>query len=391
MVRAEEDRRGAPAQKNVLEQMERGHDIDSVHSSQRGGRMCTMVGAMFCVCVVVATLLLWENLGFGSDAGYVVRPPASVRGGERGRWKGFSGEASLRGSHGEGSRRRHMRRAVSSKRLQERHVKQLLAQRALDLAQKAVISEVAAKYAPASFLAAHRRPEHDAIVDVTQSPTIRDRVTDQVEGELLDAHYAGHYNPIAREVARQLPGLSRTQRNNILEPIATTATRRAFANMAHQADATWVDHGLGENKHAGWIEDQIRGNLENTHPAPPAAHPKRHGAGSSSSGASAMRLPGLGDVHSPEDAAKALERLALTPHTIAANVADANSRSGEGDEGKEGEGEQEGEEREDGSHGASRGLQRTLHAALRSKEDADGLDFDGGNDLHSALERQQKV
>ena len=41
---------------------------------------------------------------------------------------------------------------MSSKRVRDRHVKQLLAQRALALAQQEVITEVSAKYAPAIFL-----------------------------------------------------------------------------------------------------------------------------------------------------------------------------------------------------------------------------------------------
>jgi len=309
MVRAEDE--GAHRR---MEQMEKG-DLDSMEAMQRTMRMCSIVGVVLCVCVVVASVLLWDNMGFsfGSSGlnGYAVRGAGgagragAVAGANDGRPRaGVAAQDSARDKH-------QLRRASSAKRLAEGRVKKKLAARALDLAEKAVINEVAAKYAPASFLAAHRRPEAAAIRDITTSRAAADRVQDRVEGEMIDEHYGGRTNEIAHDVKMELPHMSTAQRNSLIEDIAASATARAMHHMAGLADKQWVDHGLGEKKSAGWIQDQIKGNIENAPtPAPPPAHASTHRAASSSRRGSGMSLPGLGRVSSPDQAAKALARLA---------------------------------------------------------------------------------
>lgn len=307
MVRAEDE--GAHRR---MEQMEKG-DLDSMEAMQRTMRMCSIVGVVLCVCVVVASVLLWDNMGFsfGSSGlnGYAVRGAGgagAAAGAADGRPRaGVAALDSARDKH------HQLRRASSAHRLAEARVKKKLAARALDLAEKAVINEVAAKYAPASFLAAHRRPEAAAIRDITSSRAAADRVQDRVEGEMIDEHYGGRTNEIAYQVKMELPHMSTTQRNSLIENMAASATARAMHHMAGLVDKQWVDRGLGEKKSAGWIQEQIKGNIDNAPPpAPPPAHAGMHRAGASSSRGSGMSLPGLGRVSSPDQAAKALARLA---------------------------------------------------------------------------------
>ena len=316
--------------------MEKG-DLDSMESMQRTMRMCTVVGVVLCVCVVLASVLLWDNMNFGSSSlkGYDVRGEAGVSAAVGG--SSTSGHAQVRGS-GEGdrvtARDKHARRrlllrhASSAKRLEQGRIRKKLAARALDLAEKAVINEVAAKYAPASFLAAHRRPEAAAIRDITSSKAAADRVQDRVEGEMIDEHFGGHANEIAYQVKMELPHLSRVQRNSLIEDIAASATSHAMHHMAGVVDKQWVDHGLGESKSAGWIQEQIKGNIENAPaPSPPPAHAGRHVAGASSRGGG-MSLPGLGRVSSPDQAAKALARLAAKSGDLGTKSSEHSSRCG---------------------------------------------------------------
>jgi len=138
-------------------------------SMLRTMRMCSVVGVILCVLVVLASVLLWDNMGnhrflrslppilspvlslsffsvfvfdqqklnmicclsvflaagFDRSTGYDIHPPLSVNGGRGRANRGSSGAYFGGGGHDPSShmsRRQHVRRAVSSKRLQDRSV-----------------------------------------------------------------------------------------------------------------------------------------------------------------------------------------------------------------------------------------------------------------------------
>ena len=213
-----------------------------------------------CVLVVLASIMLWDNVGMGRKSkGYQIREtsvsaaPRPVR-----EWKS------------------RIRQAATAKKMQERKVKRILAQRALDLSEQAAIAEVANTYAPQSWFASHKRPERGvccclsflfrsfsciplaapyllllavglfllliscfsaAILAVTRNPREGDKIVDQVEGEMLDTHYKGQRNSVAQGVKDLLPGMSRRGRNEIIEPLVEAGTQRALHRLSLEVPA----------------------------------------------------------------------------------------------------------------------------------------------------------
>ena len=328
-------------------QMQKGRveDVESLESMRRVVRMYGVVGVVFCTCVVVATVLLWDNLGFGDSAsteGYAVHSPSH---------RADTAHRSRRSKQGVASSHLISRRPVASggsKQLlwRQRHLEELR-MRAKDLAQRVVIAEVADKYAPASFLAAHRRPEHAAILEIASSRAAFERAVRQVEAGL-------------REGRLDEQG-KRTDIGSIMHAMAVAATRAAMHSLAQHADSPWVDHGLDERKSAGWIRDEINA-MRGKHAAAIQSRRTR----SSRIRAGDMSLPGLGSELSPLQAAKALQRLATKA---------AGSRSGQSGA----------DERRASDDNRPR---HDLHAALTRHN---ALPPHTDIDLHRALQRQEKV
>ncbi|EKX41407.1 hypothetical protein GUITHDRAFT_112624 [Guillardia theta CCMP2712] len=335
MVRAQEESNRPP----MFEQMESA-DLGSFESTRKTMRVCTCVGVAMCVLVVLASIMLWDNVGMGPKS------------------KGI-------------------RQAATAKKMQERKVKRILAQRALDLSEQAAIADVANTYAPQSWFASHKRPERAAILAVTRNPREGDKIVDQVEGEMLDTHYKGQRNSVAQGVKDLLPGMSRRRRNEIIEPLVEAGTQRALHRLSLEAGKGWVDRGLGERKlHSGWITDQVKSaivkpgererRVRTSHEHAHQVRPSRQRSGS-------MHLPGLGDVKSAQEAAKALEHL-------------ARKRSGSSRGRSDEDAQRDDQGQEDNGH--DMGLdhpKHTLHAALSKR----GLSEREGLDLHQALERRR--
>ena len=332
-----------------IAQMQKGRveDVESLESMRRVVRMYGVVGVVFCTCVVVATVLLWDNLGFGDSAsteGYAVHSPSH---------RADTAHRSRRSKQGVASSHLISRRPVvsgGSNQLvwRQRHLEELR-MRAKDLAQRVVIAEVADKYAPASFLAAHRRPEHAAILEIASSRAAFERAVRQVEAGLRE-----------REGRLDVQDKG-TDMGSILHAMAAAATRAAMHNLAQHADSPWVDHGLDERKSAGWIRDEIKA-MRGKHAAALQSRRTR----SSGIKAGGMSLPGLGSELSPLQAAKALQRLATKAAGARSGQSGANERRAS-----------DGNRPRDDLHAAL-----TRHNALQPHTDID---------LHRALQRQEKV
>eukprot|EP00960_Hanusia_phi_P037849 753151-Hanusia_phi.AAC.1 len=306
-----------------------------------------------CILVVLASIMLWDNVGLGKKGkGYQLRrsstPTASSQPAEE--WK------------------RRIRQAATAKKMQERKVKRILAERALDLSEQAAIAEIANTYAPESWFASHKRPERGqqlivtlpssvfpaAILAVTRNPREGDKIVDQVEGQMLDTHYKGQDNSVARGVKDLLPGMSRRRRNEIIEPLVEASTQRALHRLSLEVPAAVAlsplnlllgreglggprarraQVELGLDRRSGEERDcEVRRTRSKESPAEkrgassravsattswqhaPAGYGKRgEGRGRIGEGwISGIEndRTGLGNVKSPQEAAKALEHLA---------------------------------------------------------------------------------
>jgi len=253
----------------------RGWKIEPLERERgvQGSRVCKGLSLFAASVILLACYILWDNTGGDNVRGYEV--------GRLIRLHPLGARAGAYPVHRYGneheSRREMIRKASSMARLSQRNsrVKQLLKSHALQLATKAAISEVATTYSPEAWFAMHRHPEKAAMLHVAKSRHDDDTIIDQVEGELIDPHYKGKFNPLAMKIHRAATKeyIGRHKLDDMAEQWASAATSKALHKLESNAGKSWVDHGVSGDssqglyakaaaQQGGWIKTQVDQDID---------------------------------------------------------------------------------------------------------------------------------